>query len=140
VSRHTERATDPADDRSHGHAALGVALRIEEDLGMDHVVGLGAFQIGPGEVVEILLLQEHGHAPVIEVEEILEIAEAVGSARRLHAAEAELHPVPARQREHHLGLERPLEMEVELGLRQPFDHPSFRSAAATRRSSATSTL
>ena len=35
-------ALEAVDDRGEGHAAAGVALRIEKDLGVAHIVGRGA--------------------------------------------------------------------------------------------------
>ena len=41
--------------RSRRRCRGGVALRVEEHLDVAHVVGMHALEIGPGEVVEILL-------------------------------------------------------------------------------------
>jgi hypothetical protein len=35
------------------HAARGVGLRVEEELGVHHVVGRGALEVGPGHVEEV---------------------------------------------------------------------------------------
>ena len=47
-------ASRPAHHRVEGDAAIGVGLRIEEDLGMDDIVRRGPVEIGDGEVAEIL--------------------------------------------------------------------------------------
>src|ERR1700730_13279017 len=58
-------------------AAAGVDLRIEEHLDVADVFGVGAREIVPGEVVEILLRDQHRHALIVEVEEILQVAEPI---------------------------------------------------------------
>ena len=102
-------------------AAMRVRLRIEEDLGMAHIVGGGAREIGAGEVAEVGLGAQDVGALVIDVEEVLQPAEAVGGAQRFDARERDVDAVAPRQLEHLLGLERALDMHMELGLRQPGD-------------------
>ena len=53
----------------------GVALRIEEHLDVADIVRVRALEIGPGEVVEILLGDQHRHALIIDVEKVLQVAE-----------------------------------------------------------------
>src|SRR5438445_12340222 len=72
-----KRAMDARDHGLEGHAPIGVGLWIEEDLGVAHALGGGPHQVRPGQVVEILFLQEHSAARVIDVEERLQIAEHV---------------------------------------------------------------
>ena len=48
-------ASRPSHHRVEGDAAVGVGLRIEEDLGMDDIVRRRAVEIGGGEVAEIRL-------------------------------------------------------------------------------------
>ena len=50
-----------------------------------HVVGRGALQVGPGHVVEVLLLQQHAGAGVVDVQEALQVGEGVGAAQLLDA-------------------------------------------------------
>ena len=64
-------------------AARRVALRIEEHLDMPHIVGMRALEIGPGEIVEILLGDQHRHALIVDVEKILQVRELIGAAQRL---------------------------------------------------------
>src|SRR5260370_23998127 len=72
-----QSAMDAGDHRFERHAAIGVGLGIEEDLRVAHALGGGPREIRPGQVVEILLLEEHAAAGVIDVEERLQIAENV---------------------------------------------------------------
>ena len=50
-----ERAGDAVNNRGKGNAAIGMALRIEEDLDMADIVGGAAGEVCVGEVVEISL-------------------------------------------------------------------------------------
>ena len=68
-----DRAVKTSDHRREGNAAGRVSLRIEEHLDMPNVVGVRAFEIGPGEIVEILFRDQHGHALIIDVEKILKV-------------------------------------------------------------------
>jgi hypothetical protein len=79
-------AVQAVDDGLHRHAARGVRLRVEEHLGVHHVVGRGALeQVGPGHVEEVLLLQQHAGAGVVDVQEALQVGEGVGLAQVLDA-------------------------------------------------------
>ena len=109
-------AVQAVDHGLHAHAARGVRLRVEEDLGVHHVVGCRTAQVGPGHVVEVLLLQQHAGAGVVDVQEALQVGEGVGAAQLLHARVGNLHAVALGQREDQLGLERALDVDVQLGL------------------------
>jgi hypothetical protein len=112
------RGGQARDHGRHRHAALGVRLRIEEQLGAQHPVGVGALEVRPGHVVEVLLVQQHAGPGVVDVEEGLQVGEGVGRAQRLDARIGEREPVPLRQRENEFRLERALDVDVELGLGQ----------------------
>src|SRR4029077_7374581 len=71
---------NPRHNGFKGDASIGMRLRIEEDLGVAHALAGGPGQVSPGQIVEILLLQERAAARVIDVEERWQIAEDVGSA------------------------------------------------------------
>ena len=49
----THRRQHAVHHRGDRHAAFDEVLRCNEDLGVDHGVGMGAPQVGPGDVVEI---------------------------------------------------------------------------------------
>src|SRR5438552_5683791 len=72
---------DAADHGLEGNAPVGVGLRIEEYLGMADTLAGRAAQVGGGQLVKVLLLQQHLAARVIEVEERLKIAEDIGSSQ-----------------------------------------------------------
>ena len=86
------------------HAAVGVGLGIEEDLGVPDVVGGDALEIGEGQVLEVLAGQQHVRPGVVDVEEVLQVGEVIGRPNRLDAVERDGHPVPLGQLEHQLGL------------------------------------
>ena len=46
-------------------------------------------QVGPGHVVEVLLLQQHAGAGVVDVEEALQVGEGIGAAQVLDARRRE---------------------------------------------------
>ena len=50
-----------------------MALRVEKHFDVPHIVGVRALEIGPGEIVEILFRDQHGHALIIDVEKILQV-------------------------------------------------------------------
>ncbi len=47
------------------------------------IVGLRALEIGPGEIKEVLLGDQHRHALVVDVQEILQLGELIGRAAAL---------------------------------------------------------
>ena len=49
-----QRVADAGERGEEGDAALGVALRVEEQLDVRHAVGRRALQVRPGQVVEVL--------------------------------------------------------------------------------------
>jgi len=110
-------APDAVDDGLEGHAACGMGLRIEEDLGVPHVVGGGPGEIGRGHVIEVLFGEQDTRAGVINIEEGLQIAESVGLAQRLDRGIRQRYAVPLRQRKDQFGLQRALDMDVQLSFR-----------------------
>ncbi len=101
--------------------AGSVSLRVEEDLRVAHAVAMGALEIGPGQVVEILLAAQHLHALEKEIQKLLQATEAIGGARLLHRAEAQAHAIALGQREHHLRLKTALDMHVQFCLGKAVD-------------------
>ena len=91
-------------------------LRIEEQLGVHHVVGLGAAQVRHRHVEEVLFVQQHAGAGVVDVEKALQVAEGVRRAQRLDIGIGELHLIAPRQIEDQLGFERALDVDVQFGL------------------------
>ena len=99
----------------HGHAALGVGLRIKEHFGVDHVVGGGALQIGPGHIVEVLLVQQDAGPGVVNVQKALQIGEGVGGAQSLYVGVGQLHAVACSECKNQFGLQRAFNVDMQLG-------------------------
>jgi hypothetical protein len=78
-------AAEAFDHRCERDAAAGVSLRVEEHLDMPDVVGARAFEIGPGQVVEIQLVDNDGHALIIQVHQIPQLAEPRRLPRRVNS-------------------------------------------------------
>ncbi len=113
-----EGAADPHATGLERDTTPGVRLRVEEDLGVTHALPGRPGEIGAREVVEVLLGPEHRAVGVVDVEERLEVLEAVGAAQCVHVGVRQVHLVACRHLEHQFGLERPLHVHVELGLGQ----------------------
>ena len=100
---------------------MGVGLGVEEDLGVDAAVRRQPLEIGHRQVVEIRPRLQHRGPGIIDVEEVLQAAEVIGRAHGLHRGEGNGHPVASGEREHQLRLQRPLDVQVQLGLGQAAD-------------------
>ena len=114
-------AGDAADHVGDRHAARRVALGIKENLDMAHAIGGGAVEIGCRQIEEILLRQQHRHALIVDVEEILEVGEIIGGTDRFHTIKYEADAIALRQRKHHLRLQAAFNVQVQLGLGQAGD-------------------
>jgi hypothetical protein len=117
------RVAQAADHGLERDAARGVGLRVEEQLGVDHAVGVRAREVRHRERVEVAAVAQDVAAGVVEIEERLQVVERVGGADRLDRGVRERHAVLGRQAEHHLRLEGALDVEVELHLREAADQP-----------------
>ena len=113
-----EGAADPHATGLERDTTPGVRLGVEEDFGVTHALPGRPGEIGAREVVEVLLGPEHRAVGVVDVEERLEVLEAVGAAQCVHVGVRQVHLVACRHFEHQFGLERPLHVHVELGLGQ----------------------
>ena len=105
-----------ADHHAGIGAVPGVGLRVKEDFGVQHVVGMGPHQVGTGHVVEVLLGAQHLGACVVDVQEALQVVEHVGAAQRINIRVRKIHPVARGQREDEFGLQRALDVHVQLCL------------------------
>jgi len=105
-----------ADDRLQRDAAPGMSLRIEEDLGPPDVLGRRPLQVGPGQVVEVLLLAQHGTGGVIDVEERLQVGEHIRAPEGLDRVIWQGDAVAPGQLEHERRLQGALDVQVQFGL------------------------
>jgi hypothetical protein len=104
------------DDRTHGHATIGVGLWVEEQLCTNDTVACGTLQIGPSHVVEVLLLEQHTGPGVIHVEKALQVGEGISRAQRFHAGVGQGHAIAPCEFEDELGLQRTFNVDVQFGL------------------------
>ena len=102
---------------ANGTPRSRVRLRVEEDLRVPHVVGRCAREVGERHVLEVLLLDQHRGAGVIDVEEALQIGEGVGRAQCLDVRVGQRDVVALGQREDQLRFERAFDMNVQFRLR-----------------------
>src|SRR5215467_7435372 len=116
-----EGGEDILDDGCDGHSPAQMRLRANEDLSVTDILMCRPRQIGLGHLVEIVTSLQHCEAKVIEVEERLQVVERVSAAQRRCIGIWQSHAVSLRQGEQHFGLERALQMHVQLRLRQRGD-------------------
>jgi hypothetical protein len=93
-----------------------VSLGIEEDLCATYTIGVGPFEVRGHEVVEVLLGGQNRRALIVDVEEGLQAGEVVRGSDRFNRIEWDIDPVSLGKGEHHLGLECPLNVDMELSL------------------------
>lgn len=121
----TQRGTDAGEHHLEGNAAVGVGLRVEERLDVDHVLRLALLQVGPGQVVEVLLAAQHVGASVVEVEEFLQVVEGVGLTQGLDVVPGQGDVVALGEGEQQFRLQGTFQVQVQFGLGQgvePFVH------------------
>ncbi len=113
-----QRLVDAIEHHFERDAAVGVGLRVKERFGVDHVLGFAALQVGPGQVVEVLLGTQHIRALVIQVEKLLQVVEGIGTTQGLHIGPGQGDLVALGQGEQQLGLQRAFQVQVQFGLGQ----------------------
>ena len=107
-----ETAADAVEDSFKRNAALGVCLRIEENLDMNHALRVHFFQIGQRHRAKIVFVAQHIGAFVVDIEEGLQVVEVVRLTQSFDGRIFQLHAVLAREREHHLRLQRAFDVKV----------------------------
>ncbi|MNJ71057.1 hypothetical protein D3C77_675600 [compost metagenome] len=83
---------------------------------MHHVLLFALLQVGPGQVVEILLGTQYIGATVVQIEKFLEIAEGIGATQGIDIAPGQRDLVALGQAEQQFGLQRAFEVQVQFGL------------------------
>jgi hypothetical protein len=83
-----------------------------------------AGQVGRRHVVEILFLEQHAGARIVDVEERLQVAEIVGGTQRLDRVIGKGNGVSLRQCKYQFRFERSLDVDVQLGLGHLLDNVS----------------
>ncbi len=112
-----ERVGQSGEHRVERHASVGMRLRIEEYLDMRDVLGRDFLQISESQIKKILPRSQHGHPGVIEVKKFLQRIEAVSIPDRLDAGIRQRHAISPRERHHHLGFQRALDVKMQFRLR-----------------------
>src|SRR5581483_11298012 len=108
-----------------------VGLRVEEDLGPAYAGRRGPGQVRPGQVVEVLLELEHAQVGVVQAEEGRQAVEAVRGPQLVHVKDRHPGAVPRGQADQQLGLERALDMDVQLGNREHADQSPERMSVSS---------
>ncbi|EET44348.1 hypothetical protein NEISICOT_01819 [Neisseria sicca ATCC 29256] len=109
------------DDGFKRYAARGMGLRVEEDFGVDDVVLAAAGEIGGGQVVKILLVEQDRRRSVVNIEEGLEVVKIVSAAHGVYIRIGNGNAVASGDGEHQFRLERAFDMDVQFGFRQGAD-------------------
>ena len=87
------------------------------------------------QLVEVVLADQHAGARVVDVEEALQVGERVRRAQRRDGGMRERDAVAPREPEDELGLERALDVDVQLRLRHRLQQRGQALAARSRRDS-----
>ncbi len=95
-----------------------MSLRVEEDLDVHGSLRVGSVEIRPGQAVEVIRVPQHVGTRIVDVQKRLQIGELVGPPQILDGRVRQPHPVLGRQLKGELGLERALDMHVQLRFRQ----------------------
>jgi hypothetical protein len=95
-------------------------------------------EVGPGHVEEVLLLQQHAGAGVVDVQEALQVCEGVGRAQRLHAGVGQRHAVAPGQVKMSSGSSEPSMWMCSSALGMRRSSAGSRSRGSRARSAATS--
>jgi hypothetical protein len=98
-----------------------VRLGVEEDLGVDDMLGAGGAEVGHGQVVEVLLAAQHRHALVVRGQERGQVPEGVPGAHLRGRFVGQGDAVARGELELQLRFQGALEVQVQLGLGQPVD-------------------
>ena len=98
-----------------------MGLGIEEDLCVADVLRRRLFEIGEGQFVEVLLVQQDGRTLIVDVEKRLQVVERVGVSHFFHSGERKRDVVAFGNLEHELGLERAFDVDVKLCFRKAAD-------------------
>jgi hypothetical protein len=120
-----DRPGQPLEHRLDRHPGAGVRLRVEEDLRPPDARLHRPVQVRAGQVVEVLTGPQHAHARVVQVKELLQAAEPVPGTQFGDVGGRQRNLVPRRERDEKLGLERPLDVQMQFSDRKHAEHSIF---------------
>ena len=83
---------------------------------MPHIVRCRPRKIGSGQIAEILLRLQNRRPRIINVEKILQPAEAIGRPHLLDTGKGNGNAIARRQSKHQFRLQRAFNMQMQLGL------------------------
>src|SRR5574337_953711 len=109
---------DAVDHRFKWNASIGVGLGIEEDFCVSNMLLHGTFKIGPGQIEEILLMKKHLDPFVIDIQERLEVVEAVRLAKLLDRGKSKGQVITPGHLTQQLRFQCALNMHMQLGFWQ----------------------
>ena len=80
-------------------------LRIEKDFDVTNVVTRRTLEIGPGQIVEILLGYQYLRTGVVNIQERLQVAKVISTTNVLDTGIRKLDAISLGQLHHQLGLQ-----------------------------------
>src|SRR5665647_684777 len=120
--RARQRGVHALERLRRGDTTRRMRLEVEEDLGPADAGAGRACEVRVGEVGEVLAALQDLHVGVVEIQELLQVAEVVPRSQVLDSRIGQADAVAPCQREDQLWLEGPREVYVQLrprGHRQP---------------------
>jgi hypothetical protein len=109
-----QRASEPGEHSLQRDTVGQVGLWIEEDLRSAHAGRRRAAEIGGREVVEVLVSAQYREAGVVQVQERLQVREAVAGAQLTDVGGRQSDPVSGSKANQHLRLEGAFDVNVQL--------------------------
>jgi hypothetical protein len=83
---------------------------------MTHALRGGLLQVGPGQLVEVLLYERDLSALVVEIQKRPQVGEVVSLAKLPHGAVPETYPIASGHLEHHLRFQGTFDVNMQLRL------------------------
>ena len=118
----TQPGGETVDHRAQRQTVGKMGLRVEEDLGAPHIALMRPAEVGNRQLVEVLLAAQHLQVRVMQVEERLQVSERIPRPELVEIGGRKPGTVAGGQRQDHLWLQRPLDVDVQLGSRRSHTH------------------
>ena len=109
---------------NHGfkrHATRSMGLRIEKYFRMHDIVFTATLKIRTGQIVKIRLVQQYAGTGIINIQKRLQIVKIISLPYRIDIFIRNRYVVALGDFKHQLRLERPFDMDVQLGFGQGLD-------------------
>ena len=72
-------------------------------------------EVGAGQVAEVLLSEQNGHALVVDIEEVLQVRETVSVTGLVHGGKGQSDSIALGNGQHQLRLESTFDVDVQFG-------------------------